>query len=130
MLAVGLDTSQMDGHVLGEAGLLTHLFFCNVSIRATHGTGDTVKQKRVPTLGTRRLKGPREPNRSNDVSRLGRKLWVRLAGGKPCCQQGVPQFPDLSTVTELLLQKCLGVTPAHGSVRFSEAWSWHTMEYN
>lgn len=96
----------------------------------TLGTGDTVKQKRVLTLVMRRLKGPREPNRSNDVSRLGRKLWVRLAGGKPCCQQGVPQFPDLSTVTDLLLQKCLGVSPAHGNVRFSEAWSWSTMEYN
>lgn len=90
VLAVGLDTSQMDGHVLGEAGLLTHLFFCNVSIRATRGTGDTVKQRRVPTLRTRRLKGPHEPNRSDDVSRLGRKLWVTMAGGKPCCQQGVP----------------------------------------
>ena len=63
----------------------------------TLGTGDTVKQKRVPTLGTRRLKGPREPKRSNDVSRLGRKLRVRLARRKPCSQQRVP---DSRTVTE------------------------------
>lgn len=39
VLAVGLDTSQMDGHVLGEAGLLTHLFFCNMNIRAACDTG-------------------------------------------------------------------------------------------
>lgn len=39
MLAVGLDTSQMDGHVLGEAGLHTHLLFCNVNIQAARDTG-------------------------------------------------------------------------------------------
>lgn len=30
------------------------------------------------------------------------------------------QFSDLSTVTDLLLQKCLGVSPAHGNVRFQK----------
>lgn len=31
-LAVGPNTSQMDGHVRGEAGLLTHFFFHNMNI--------------------------------------------------------------------------------------------------